>query len=114
MPSVGFEPTTNGLCLPATPFDAPFGFVVWTFSSPPRRVCCQVSTPFPTWIGTWLGITVCRNGVAADGLDRAKLAAQMQEREIEVLADLGLGQGAATILTNDLSHAYIDENMRTS
>ena len=33
MPSVGFEPTTNGLCLPATPFDAPFGFVVWTFSS---------------------------------------------------------------------------------
>ncbi|REJ77506.1 MAG: hypothetical protein DWQ47_14110 [Acidobacteria bacterium] len=33
VPSGGFEPPTNGLCLPATPFDAPFGFVVWTFSS---------------------------------------------------------------------------------
>ena len=46
MPSVGFEPTANRLCLPATPFDAPFGFVVWTFSSPRScGVCCQVSTP---------------------------------------------------------------------
>jgi glutamate N-acetyltransferase/amino-acid N-acetyltransferase len=60
------------------------------------------------------GVTVCREGVAAAGVDGAKLAAQMREREVEVLADLGLGQGAATILTNDLSHAYIDENMRTS
>lgn len=33
MPSVGFEPTTNGLCLPATTFAASFEFVVWTFSS---------------------------------------------------------------------------------
>ena len=57
---------------------------------------------------------MCRGGVAAPGLDEAKLAAQMQEREIEVVADLGLGPGAATILTNDLSHGYIDENMRTS
>jgi len=60
------------------------------------------------------GVTVCRDGVAAPGLDEAKLAAQMQEREIELVADLGLGSGAATILTNDLSHAYIDENMGTS
>jgi glutamate N-acetyltransferase/amino-acid N-acetyltransferase len=60
------------------------------------------------------GVTVCRDGVAAPGLDEAKLAAQMQEREIEVVADLGLGAGVATILTNDLSHAYIDENMGTS
>jgi glutamate N-acetyltransferase/amino-acid N-acetyltransferase len=60
------------------------------------------------------GVTVCRDGVAAPGLDEAKLAAQMKEREIEVVADLGLGPGVATILTNDLSHAYIDENMGTS
>lgn len=33
MPSEGFEPPTKGLCLPATAFAAPFGFVVWTFSS---------------------------------------------------------------------------------
>ena len=30
------------------------------------------------------------------------------------VADLGLGDGEATILTVDLTHAYIDENMRTS
>lgn len=28
----GVEPGTNGLCLPATAFAAPFGFVVWTVS----------------------------------------------------------------------------------
>jgi ADP-glucose pyrophosphorylase len=33
MPSVGFEPTTNRLCLPATTFAARFRFVVWTVSS---------------------------------------------------------------------------------
>ena len=33
MPSVGFEPTANGLCLPATAFAASFEFGVWTFSS---------------------------------------------------------------------------------
>jgi len=33
MPSVGFEPTTNRLCLPTTLFNAFFKFVVWTFSS---------------------------------------------------------------------------------
>lgn len=33
MPSVGFEPTTNRLCLPATAFAARFRFVVWTFPS---------------------------------------------------------------------------------
>ena len=33
MPSIGFEPITNGLCLPATAFAASFEFVVWTFSS---------------------------------------------------------------------------------
>ncbi len=33
MPSVGFEPTTNRLCLPTTAFAARFRFVVWTFSS---------------------------------------------------------------------------------
>ena len=29
-------------------------------------------------------------------------------------ADLGLGDGTARILTNDLTHAYVDENMGTS
>ena len=38
----------------------------------------------------------------------------MGERDLEVVADLGLGAAEASILTADLSHAYIDENMRTS
>ena len=46
----------------------------------------------------------------ADGGGRGHLA----ERHLEVAADLGLGAGEATVLTNDLTHGYIDENMRTS
>ena len=38
----------------------------------------------------------------------------MAERHLEIAADLGLGAGAATVLTNDLTHAYVDENMGTS
>ena len=59
------------------------------------------------------GVTVCRAAVDIDH-DEAAVAAHMQGRELEIVADLGLGSGTATILTNDLSHAYIDENMGTS
>ncbi len=38
----------------------------------------------------------------------------MEGRHLELVADLGLGPGRATILTNDLTHAYVDENMGTS
>ena len=38
----------------------------------------------------------------------------MAQDRLEVTADLGLGDGTARILTNDLTHAYIDENMGTS
>jgi glutamate N-acetyltransferase/amino-acid N-acetyltransferase len=56
---------------------------------------------------------VAEGGVAADH-DREALAAYMEQRELEITADLGLGVGRATVLTNDLTHAYIDENMGTS
>ena len=59
------------------------------------------------------GVTVCRGAVDADH-DAAAVAAHMAGRHLEITADLGLGSGRATILTNDLSHAYIDENMGTS
>ena len=59
------------------------------------------------------GIVVCRGAVDA-AHDEAAVAAHMQGRHLDVVADLGLGDGAATILTNDLTHAYIDENMGTS
>lgn len=59
------------------------------------------------------GIEVCRAGVAVDH-DAEALAQHMAGRHLEVVADLGLGSESATILTNDLTHAYVDENMGTS
>jgi glutamate N-acetyltransferase/amino-acid N-acetyltransferase len=59
------------------------------------------------------GVTVCEGGIAVDH-DGATVATHMAERNIELTADLGLGTGKGTILTNDLTHAYIDENMGTS
>ena len=58
-------------------------------------------------------LTVAEGGVTAS-VDEAALAAYMEQEWIEVVADLGLGTGAARILTNDLTHAYVDENMGTS
>jgi glutamate N-acetyltransferase/amino-acid N-acetyltransferase len=61
------------------------------------------------------GFTVCIGGVAAPGgFDPDALAKSMQQKEIEVVADLHLGNGEATVTTVDLTPGYIDENMRTS
>jgi glutamate N-acetyltransferase/amino-acid N-acetyltransferase len=60
------------------------------------------------------GITVCVGGVAASGFDAGALGKSMQQKEIEVTADLRLGNGQATVTTVDLTPGYIDENMRTS
>jgi glutamate N-acetyltransferase/amino-acid N-acetyltransferase len=59
------------------------------------------------------GITVCRDGIACAHNDAA-LAREMAGRDITITADLRLGSGRATVLTTDLSHAYIDENRGTS
>jgi glutamate N-acetyltransferase/amino-acid N-acetyltransferase len=58
-------------------------------------------------------VLVSRAGVEIDH-DRAAVAAHMAGRRLEIRCNLGLGSGRATILTNDLTHAYIDENMGTS
>jgi glutamate N-acetyltransferase/amino-acid N-acetyltransferase len=59
------------------------------------------------------GITVCRKGTASMH-DVTALDEVMAAPYIEIVADLGLGRGEGVILTNDLTHAYIDENMGTS
>jgi len=59
------------------------------------------------------GVVVAERGVAV-AHDEGALAAHMAEPHLDIRCDLGLGTGSAVILTNDLSHAYIDENMRTS
>jgi glutamate N-acetyltransferase/amino-acid N-acetyltransferase len=59
------------------------------------------------------GITVCRDGIAC-AHDPAAITAAMEEHDIEIRCDLRLAHGAASVMTTDLSHAYIDENRRTS
>ena len=59
------------------------------------------------------GVTVCSKGIAL-AHDADAVRVHLQGRRVEITADLGLGDGAATILTNDLTPSYIDENMRTS
>jgi glutamate N-acetyltransferase/amino-acid N-acetyltransferase len=59
------------------------------------------------------GVAVAREGVACEH-DRAAVQRHLAGREIHLDADLGLGEGRAVLLTNDLTPAYIDENMRTS
>jgi glutamate N-acetyltransferase/amino-acid N-acetyltransferase len=59
------------------------------------------------------GIVVARDGRAVDH-DEAAVRRHLAGRHLEVTADLGLGAGRAAMLTTDLSHAYIDENMGTS
>lgn len=59
------------------------------------------------------GVAVCRGGIASPH-DAEQVADHMAGRELHIVADLGIGIGRFTALTNDLTHAYIDENMGTS
>jgi len=52
------------------------------------------------------GVAMCRGGMAAGDRTDADLSGS----EILVEITLGLGDGAAEILTTDLSHAYVEEN----
>jgi glutamate N-acetyltransferase/amino-acid N-acetyltransferase len=58
-------------------------------------------------------IEVARNGVAVPH-DESGVKAHLAERDVVLTVDLGMGAGVALVVTNDLTHAYIDENMRTS
>ena len=52
------------------------------------------------------GVWVCRGGAAAE--DRSKV--DLSARAVTIRIDLHAGAEAATIWTNDLSHAYVHEN----
>jgi glutamate N-acetyltransferase/amino-acid N-acetyltransferase len=61
------------------------------------------------------GVTVCRGGVeATDPADADRLREIMAAPTVELVAHLGLGRGEASMITCDLGHGYIDENMTTS
>lgn len=55
------------------------------------------------------GVVVCRDGVAV-----AYEGVLLSQHDVEIICDLGLGDGAAVITFTDLSPEYIAENMRTS
>ncbi|MGP4053483.1 bifunctional glutamate N-acetyltransferase/amino-acid acetyltransferase ArgJ [Mycobacterium sp. 4D054] len=52
------------------------------------------------------GSPVCVNSVGAPGAREVDLSGE----QIAVVVDLGVGSGAASIRTTDLSHAYVEEN----
>jgi glutamate N-acetyltransferase/amino-acid N-acetyltransferase len=59
------------------------------------------------------GIVVCDHGIAAPH-DVDAVARAMDQRDLAIVCDLHDGNGEATMLFTDLTHAYVDENMGTS
>ena len=59
------------------------------------------------------GVVAARDGIAC-AHDAQALTDALAQPEIEIACELHLAHGEATVLTTDLSHAYIDENRRTS
>ncbi len=56
------------------------------------------------------GVWMARHGTVVPDYDEAPVVAHMRGREILVAVDLGLGRGAGTAYTCDLTHGYIDIN----
>ncbi|MFP4404693.1 bifunctional glutamate N-acetyltransferase/amino-acid acetyltransferase ArgJ [Rhodosalinus sp.] len=55
-------------------------------------------------------VLVAENGWVSPGYREEDAAAHMKGQEIRIGVDLGLGSGAATVWTCDLTHGYIDIN----
>jgi glutamate N-acetyltransferase / amino-acid N-acetyltransferase len=60
------------------------------------------------------GGTVVSRGCVGIAHDAAALSAHMAGEHLELHCDLGVGDGHARVLTNDLAPGYIDENKGTS
>jgi glutamate N-acetyltransferase/amino-acid N-acetyltransferase len=75
----------------------------------------SAGTPFdPDRVAVAYGdVTVCRDGVGVD-YDEKALRSILSAREIEITCDLGIGTGSATILSADLTPAYVEFNMGRS
>jgi glutamate N-acetyltransferase/amino-acid N-acetyltransferase len=56
------------------------------------------------------GVWMARRGGVVPGYDEAPVVAHMRGRDIHIEIDLGLGDGADTAWTCDLTHGYIDIN----
>jgi glutamate N-acetyltransferase/amino-acid N-acetyltransferase len=53
---------------------------------------------------------VAAEGEAVAGYDERPVAAHLKGREIDIVVDVGVGRGKATVWTCDLTHGYIDIN----
>jgi glutamate N-acetyltransferase/amino-acid N-acetyltransferase len=61
----------------------------------------------PDELDVWMnGVEICRSGAAGD--DRSLV--DLSGRQITIEVHLNAGSQAATVWTNDLSHAYVEEN----
>jgi len=56
------------------------------------------------------GVTIARDGAAVDGYDETPVAEHMKGADIDIRVDVGVGDGAATVWTCDLTHGYISIN----
>jgi glutamate N-acetyltransferase/amino-acid N-acetyltransferase len=56
------------------------------------------------------GVSVAKNGEADPTYQEAQIVPHMKGRSITIEVDVGVGKGAATVYTCDLTHRYIDIN----
>ena len=56
------------------------------------------------------GVSVAAKGHAVAGYDEAPVAAHLKGRDIDIVIDIGIGRGKATVWTCDLTHEYISIN----
>lgn len=56
------------------------------------------------------GQPVTRDGMVLPTYDETKATAHLRGREIDIVVDLGIGNGRATVWTCDLTHGYISIN----
>ncbi len=55
-------------------------------------------------------MVLAENGWRSPSYDEARVSAYMKNQNLVIAVDLGLGQGARTVWTCDLTHGYIDIN----
>jgi len=56
------------------------------------------------------GVPVAKSGRAVEGYDEAPVAEHMHGLDIDIVTDVGVGSGSATVWTCDLTHGYISIN----
>ena len=53
---------------------------------------------------------VTNDGMAVEGYDESACTAHLKGQEIEIIVDVGIANGEATVWTCDLTHDYITIN----